>query len=93
MHERNQFDKESKPLSMTLKSFPDGRTPGKNQSIREVLKDVDTAQTIARHLTSREVGLKEIEQLKFVTSEDLSELSVIQARQLVAAWNQLYVQS
>ena len=36
------------------------------QSIRQVLPgvDIDTAQTIARHLTSREVGLTEIEQLK-----------------------------
>lgn len=65
------------------------------QSIKEVLQNVDddTAANIACNLTSREVGVKEIEQLKFVTSENLAELSVIQGRQLVAAWNQQYGKS
>lgn len=63
------------------------------ESILKVLDDVEeqNATDIAAFLTSAMVGVKKLEQLKFVTTDDLStHLEPIPARELVAFWKAQY---
>lgn len=51
--------------------------------------DIASARGIAAHLVSPLVGVRSLEELRFVTPDDLRDHIVpIKARQLVAAWQQ-----
>ena len=63
------------------------------ENIKGILGDdieAADAAAIASHLVSQRVGVNKLEHLKLVTTDDLTSVSLIQGRQLVAAWS-LYV--